>query len=184
MSHEFPCGAVHTQRDLHPPPGVAKSRTACRYWFHTQNIKFAGNGPTGRKPMQRTTPPFRADHVGSLLRPPAVKEARASRERNEITADALRAIEDREIERVDQKTGRDRAQAGDRRRIPPHLVALRFLPRSRRRRASTSPITASSFTACRPRRTRSRSTARSAFPAIRCWSISGFSRRTPASRRK
>ena len=53
--------------------------------------------------MQRTTPPFRADHVGSLLRPPAVKDARARRERNEITADALRAIEDREIERVVKK---------------------------------------------------------------------------------
>ena len=50
--------------------------------------------------MQRTAPPFRADHVGSLLRPPALKEARAKRERNEITAEALRAIEDREIERA------------------------------------------------------------------------------------
>src|SRR5580698_7365046 len=34
--------------------------------------------------MQRTTPPFRADHVGSLLRPPVLKEARAKRERGEI----------------------------------------------------------------------------------------------------
>src|ERR1700737_3405750 len=47
--------------------------------------------------MQRATPPFRADHVGSLLRPAAIKEARAKRERNEITAEALRAVEDREI---------------------------------------------------------------------------------------
>ena len=53
--------------------------------------------------MQRTTPPFRADHVGSLLRPPVLKEARAKRERGEITADALRAIEDREIEKVIKK---------------------------------------------------------------------------------
>jgi 5-methyltetrahydropteroyltriglutamate--homocysteine methyltransferase len=53
--------------------------------------------------MQRTTPPFRADHVGSLLRPAAVKEARAKRERGEITADALRAVEDREIERAIRK---------------------------------------------------------------------------------
>ena len=49
--------------------------------------------------MQRSTPPFRADHVGSLLRPPALKEARAKYERQEISADALRAVEDREIER-------------------------------------------------------------------------------------
>ncbi len=48
-------------------------------------------------------PPFRADHVGSLLRPAALKEARAKRERGEIDAAALRAIEDREIEKVIRK---------------------------------------------------------------------------------
>jgi 5-methyltetrahydropteroyltriglutamate--homocysteine methyltransferase len=53
--------------------------------------------------MQRAAPPFRADHVGSLLRPAALKEARARRERDEMSADALRAIEDREIERVIKK---------------------------------------------------------------------------------
>ncbi|MGC1354684.1 MAG: 5-methyltetrahydropteroyltriglutamate--homocysteine S-methyltransferase [Xanthobacteraceae bacterium] len=53
--------------------------------------------------MQRTTPPFRADHVGSLLRPQALIEARAKRDRNEITAEALAAIEDREIERAIRK---------------------------------------------------------------------------------
>ncbi len=53
--------------------------------------------------MQRTTPPFRADHVGSLLRPAALKEARAKRERNEITAQALRAVENREIENIIRK---------------------------------------------------------------------------------
>jgi len=47
--------------------------------------------------MQRTTPPFRADHVGSLLRSPALHDARQKRERGEIDAGALRAIEDREI---------------------------------------------------------------------------------------
>jgi 5-methyltetrahydropteroyltriglutamate--homocysteine methyltransferase len=50
--------------------------------------------------MLRTTPPFRADHVGSLLRTAALKEARAQRERGEIDADALRAIEDGEIVRL------------------------------------------------------------------------------------
>jgi 5-methyltetrahydropteroyltriglutamate--homocysteine methyltransferase len=53
--------------------------------------------------MQRTKPPFRADHVGSLLRPAALKEARAKRERGEISAAGLKAIEDREIERVIEK---------------------------------------------------------------------------------
>jgi 5-methyltetrahydropteroyltriglutamate--homocysteine methyltransferase len=50
--------------------------------------------------MQRTKPPFRADHVGSLLRPAALHEARAKRAKGEITAADLKAIEDREIERV------------------------------------------------------------------------------------
>ena len=50
--------------------------------------------------MQRTTPPFRADHVGSLLRPAALKQARAQFAKGEIDAAALKAVEDREIERV------------------------------------------------------------------------------------
>jgi 5-methyltetrahydropteroyltriglutamate--homocysteine methyltransferase len=53
--------------------------------------------------MKRTTPPFSADQVGSLLRPPALKEARGRRERGEITAAALRAVEDAEIERIVRK---------------------------------------------------------------------------------
>ena len=53
--------------------------------------------------MQRLKPPFRADHVGSLLRPPALKEAREQRARNEITAEALTKVEDREIERIINK---------------------------------------------------------------------------------
>ncbi|MCC6888114.1 MAG: 5-methyltetrahydropteroyltriglutamate--homocysteine S-methyltransferase [Hyphomicrobiales bacterium] len=48
--------------------------------------------------MMRSKPPFRADHVGSLLRPAALKAARAQRERGEITPAELKAVEDREIE--------------------------------------------------------------------------------------
>ncbi|HEY4980364.1 MAG TPA: 5-methyltetrahydropteroyltriglutamate--homocysteine S-methyltransferase, partial [Pseudolabrys sp.] len=47
--------------------------------------------------MQRTQPPFRADHVGSLLRTTPLKDARAKRERGEITAEQLKTVEDREI---------------------------------------------------------------------------------------
>jgi len=50
--------------------------------------------------MQRTKPPFRADMVGSLLRPEPLKVARAKRAAGEITADQLRAVEDSEIEKV------------------------------------------------------------------------------------
>jgi 5-methyltetrahydropteroyltriglutamate--homocysteine methyltransferase len=53
--------------------------------------------------MQRTTPPFRADHVGSLLRPDALKDARSRGERGEITAAQLREVEDREIAAVVDK---------------------------------------------------------------------------------
>ena len=53
--------------------------------------------------MPRTKPPFRADHVGSLLRPAALKQARGKRERGEITAEEPKTIEDREIETVIRK---------------------------------------------------------------------------------
>ena len=43
---------------------------------------------------QRTRPPFRADHVGSLLRPERLTEARRKARAGEIGADALNAVED------------------------------------------------------------------------------------------
>ena len=51
----------------------------------------------------RVKPPFRADHVGSLLRSAALKDARGRRERGEITPEQLRAVEDREIETLIKK---------------------------------------------------------------------------------
>ena len=51
----------------------------------------------------RNKPPFRADHVGSLLRPAALKHARERRARGEISATQLKTVEDREIERVIRK---------------------------------------------------------------------------------
>jgi len=54
------------------------------------------NGPE----MLRTVPPFRADHVGSLLRPAQLREARARHERREIDAAELKSIEDRAIQGV------------------------------------------------------------------------------------
>ena len=39
--------------------------------------------------------PFRANHVGSLLRPPELREARAKHEKGEISAAQLREVEDR-----------------------------------------------------------------------------------------
>jgi 5-methyltetrahydropteroyltriglutamate--homocysteine methyltransferase len=48
----------------------------------------------------RSRPPFPADHVGSLLRSAPLKQARAKRERSEITGEQLKAVEDREIAAV------------------------------------------------------------------------------------
>ena len=42
-------------------------------------------------------PPFRADQVGSLLRPPELREARAKAKRGEISAEALHKVEDAAI---------------------------------------------------------------------------------------
>ena len=48
--------------------------------------------------MQRTKAPFRADHVGSLLRSPELRAAREQRERQEITGEELRQSEDAAIQ--------------------------------------------------------------------------------------
>ncbi|MFZ0680995.1 5-methyltetrahydropteroyltriglutamate--homocysteine S-methyltransferase, partial [Candidatus Binatus sp.] len=45
-------------------------------------------------------PPFRADHVGSLLRPPELLKARADRAAGKISVEELRAIEDSSIREV------------------------------------------------------------------------------------
>lgn len=50
--------------------------------------------------MQRTIPPFRADHVGSILRSGPLKEARTKRAKGEISAADLTAVEDTEIRKI------------------------------------------------------------------------------------
>ncbi len=50
--------------------------------------------------MQRSIPPFRADHVGSLLRTAPLKAARAKHSRREISDAELAAVEDAEIEKI------------------------------------------------------------------------------------
>ncbi len=75
---------------------------------------------TGR----RTTPPFRADHVGSLLRPPSLLEARAAFEAGRIDADALRAVEDeaiRDAVAMQREVGLQSATDGEFRRATWHM---------------------------------------------------------------
>jgi 5-methyltetrahydropteroyltriglutamate--homocysteine methyltransferase len=53
--------------------------------------------------MTRTKPPYSADHVGSFLRPAALKEARAKHEKGAISDAELKAVEDRAVEGVIKK---------------------------------------------------------------------------------
>ena len=53
--------------------------------------------------MAHSRPPFRADHVGSLLRSKPLQEARAKREKSVIGAEQLRDVENREVEKIIRK---------------------------------------------------------------------------------
>jgi 5-methyltetrahydropteroyltriglutamate--homocysteine methyltransferase len=75
-------------------------------------------------------PPFRADHVGSLLRTPTVKENRLRWKRGEISADTLRVIENREIAATVKRleaTGMKSITDGEFRRDYFHLDFLKQL---------------------------------------------------------
>jgi 5-methyltetrahydropteroyltriglutamate--homocysteine methyltransferase len=72
----------------------------------------------------RTTPPFRADHVGSLLRPQAVHDARAQFADGTIDAGQLRAIEDAAINdavAMQAQAGLQTATDGEFRRATWHM---------------------------------------------------------------
>jgi 5-methyltetrahydropteroyltriglutamate--homocysteine methyltransferase len=74
--------------------------------------------------MLRDTPPFRADHVGSLLRPPALLEARADHAAGRIDDDELRGAEDeaiREIVKLQRDVGLRSATDGEFRRASWHM---------------------------------------------------------------
>ena len=73
---------------------------------------------------KRTKPPFRADHVGSLLRPPELLRARDDHAGGRIGADELRAIEDeaiREAVRMQEEVGLQSATDGEFRRASWHM---------------------------------------------------------------
>ena len=80
--------------------------------------------------MDRTTPPFRADHVGSLLRPRRLLEARERRARGEIDAGALHEVEDaaiREVVRRQEEVGLRGITDGEFRRTFFHVDFLEQL---------------------------------------------------------
>jgi 5-methyltetrahydropteroyltriglutamate--homocysteine methyltransferase len=72
----------------------------------------------------RDAPPFRADHVGSLLRPPALLQAREDHAAGRIDGETLRGIEDeaiREVVRMQEDVGLRSATDGEFRRASWHM---------------------------------------------------------------
>jgi 5-methyltetrahydropteroyltriglutamate--homocysteine methyltransferase len=72
----------------------------------------------------RTSPPFRADHVGSLLRPPELLQAREEFAHDRIPAAQLRAVEDdaiRAVVRMQEEVGLQSATDGEFRRASWHM---------------------------------------------------------------
>ncbi len=73
---------------------------------------------------RRTSPPFRADHVGSLLRPPRLLQARDDFAAGQLTAAELRAVEDQEIPgaiTMQEQAGLQSATDGEFRRASWHM---------------------------------------------------------------
>ena len=72
----------------------------------------------------RTSPPFRADHVGSLLRPPELLQAREQRAAGRLSDERLRAAEDaaiRDVVRMQEDAGLQSATDGEFRRASWHM---------------------------------------------------------------
>lgn len=77
--------------------------------------------------MSKTNPPFRADHVGSLLRPAPLLAMRARYHNGEITAEELRAAEDeaiRDVVKKEEAVGLQSITDGEFRRTFFHLDFL------------------------------------------------------------
>ena len=76
---------------------------------------------------QRTIPPFRADVVGSFLRPPALLAAREQYKKGELTAAALRTLEDnaiRDVVKLQEEVGLQAVTDGEFRRELWHMDFL------------------------------------------------------------
>ena len=74
--------------------------------------------------MIRTTPPFRADHVGSLLRPPELLKTREDFAAGRISAGELREVEDgaiRDVVKMQEEAGLQSVTDGEFRRASWHM---------------------------------------------------------------
>jgi 5-methyltetrahydropteroyltriglutamate--homocysteine methyltransferase len=78
--------------------------------------------------MAEKTAPFRADHVGSLLRPPELLRAREQHQQGTLSAEALRQVEDRcicEAAKMQEEIGLQGTTDGEYRRTIWHADFLR-----------------------------------------------------------
>src|SRR3954469_11402765 len=74
--------------------------------------------------MKRSSPPYRADHVGSLLRPPELLQARDDHANGRIDDETLRGIEDeaiRDVVQMQKDVGLQSATDGEFRRASWHM---------------------------------------------------------------
>ena len=76
-----------------------------------------------RRTAAARSPPFRADHVGSLLRPPQLLQARDDFAAGRSTRPSCARSRTTRSASAVQHAGGRRAAVGDRRRVPPRLVA-------------------------------------------------------------
>jgi 5-methyltetrahydropteroyltriglutamate--homocysteine methyltransferase len=78
--------------------------------------------------LQRNTPPFRADHVGSLLRPPDLLAAREQHRQGKLSDEELIALEDdaiREVVKMQEDIGLQAVTDGEFRRNLWHVDFLK-----------------------------------------------------------
>ena len=109
---------------MRPGPGIGSALVTAR--LKVDVIITTAFQPT--KPMTAPDrPPFRADHVGSFLRPERLLDARAGKARGEITAEQLRAVEDdaiAEVVRMQEEVGLRSVTDGEFRRTYFHIDFL------------------------------------------------------------
>jgi 5-methyltetrahydropteroyltriglutamate--homocysteine methyltransferase len=106
--------------------GVTAGSHYSRSNAHDRFVHFLEETPMTR----RTSPPFRADHVGSFLRPKYLLDARAQAADGTLTKDALRRVEDQaigEIVKFQQDVGLQSITDGEFRRTYFHIDFLEQL---------------------------------------------------------
>src|SRR5262249_30348636 len=114
---EAPAGMVEMPSDCLQSCQRSARRSRMPGYQNEQPHSDLTGWPSGR-------PPFRADHVGSLLRPPEVLRAREDFAAGRLGADRLREIEDaaiREVVRMQQEVGLRSATDGELRRESWHM---------------------------------------------------------------